>query len=409
MININNRDWNLLCTDDIQNFLFGDGEENFFFEFKADQETTSKLVKEISAFANTYGGYLFLGVNDDKTISGCLEWNEQRIHSTIHDSISPTPIFDVKKFEIDGKVIYIIKIEEGKNPPYVTNKGQIFERLSSGSFPIKESSRLNLLYKKKADMVSKLKSKIELPALIINQDFPQNICGYIDFGFSLNCSQDTELRKQFLSQDTSNVENAAQFLRERYNKDFTIAHMGAGYQITVERSITQNSAGDQVMSPAGINNFIEIMLDGSVRFRILLIKDSDSFSVELFSTLYPMLSYSEIYKRMLGNSLDRIFISAEKYQKLTVLKQFVPYYKFDSPEKDEFGYSTYLQEHQKKYGGNIVVVSNRIPQYEYALLDKRTFDELGKEYNYNNLINCLFGCDYIDMGYIDPLKTEGTE
>ena len=183
MININNKDWDLLCTDDIKNFLFGDGEENFFFEFKADQETTSKLAKEISAFANTYGGYLFLGVNDDKTISGCLEWNEQRIHSTIHDSISPTPIFDVKKFEIDGKVIYIIKIEEGKNPPYVTNKGQIFERLSSGSFPIKESSRLNLLYKKKADMVSKLKSKIELPALIINQDFPQNICGYIDFGF----------------------------------------------------------------------------------------------------------------------------------------------------------------------------------------------------------------------------------
>ena len=92
MININNKVWNLLCADDIQNFLFGGGEENFFFEFKADQETPSKLVKEISAFANTYGGYLFLGVNDDKTISGCLEWNEQRIHSTIHDSISPTPI-----------------------------------------------------------------------------------------------------------------------------------------------------------------------------------------------------------------------------------------------------------------------------------------------------------------------------
>ena len=409
MININNKVWNLLCADDIQNFLFGDGEENFFFEFKADQETPTKLVKEISAFANTYGGYLFLGVNDDKTISGCLEWNEQRIHSTIHDSISPTPIFDVKKFEIDRKVIYIIKIEEGQNPPYVTNKGQIFERLSSGSFPIKESSRLNLLYKKKADMLSRLKSKIELPALIINQDFPQNICGYIDFGFSLNCSQDTELRKQFLSRDTSNVENTAQFLRERYNKDFTIACMGSGYQITIGRSITQNSDGDQVMSPAGINNFIEIMFDGSVRLRILLIKDRDSFNVDLFSVSAPMLSYSEIYKRMLGNHLDRIFISAEKYQKLTVIKQFVPYFKFDSPKKDEFGYSTYLQEHQKKYGGNIVVVNNRIPQYEYALLDKRTFDELGEKYNYNNLIDCLFGCAYINMGYIDPLKAEGSE
>ena len=29
MININNKVWNLLCADDIQNFLFGGGEENF--------------------------------------------------------------------------------------------------------------------------------------------------------------------------------------------------------------------------------------------------------------------------------------------------------------------------------------------------------------------------------------------
>lgn len=404
MININNKDWNHLCADDIRSFLLSGGEENFFFEFKADQETNPKFVKEISAFANTYGGYLFLGINDDKTIGGCLEWTEQRIHATIHDSISPTPIFDVKKFEIDGKVIYIIKIEEGKNPPYVTNKGQIFERLASGSFPIKESAKLNLLYQKKANAISKLQSKIELPALIVNQEFPQNICGYIDVGFSLNCSQETELRKQFLARDTSNVERTAEFLRQIYNNDFTIAHVGAGYQITVGKSTTQNSNGEQIMSPVGINNFIEIMFDGSVRFRILLTKEKDSFHVNLFSVAYPILSYTEVYKRMLGKHLAEIFISAEKYQKLTVLKQFVPYYKLEPPIKDEFGYSAYLHEHQKKYGGNIMVMNNRIPQYEYALIDKRSFDEIGEQYNYDNLINYLFSCPYIAMGYIDKLK-----
>ena len=40
---------------------------------------------------------------------------------------------------------------------------------------------------------------------------------------------------------------------------------------------------------------------------------------------------------------------------------------------------------------------------------KQIIDELGEEYNYNNLIDCLFYCAYIDMGYIDPLKTEGAE
>lgn len=54
MININNKEWNHLCADDVCSFLLGGGEENFFFEFKSDKEKNSKLVKKISAFANTY-------------------------------------------------------------------------------------------------------------------------------------------------------------------------------------------------------------------------------------------------------------------------------------------------------------------------------------------------------------------
>jgi hypothetical protein len=57
-------------------------DENFFFEFKADDETPAKLVKEVSAFSNTYGGYILFGINDDKTIGGCQKWTEQRIHTT---------------------------------------------------------------------------------------------------------------------------------------------------------------------------------------------------------------------------------------------------------------------------------------------------------------------------------------
>ena len=67
MININNKSWNKLRFTDIEKFLSGTDDENFFFEFKADEETPPKLIKEISAFANTYGGYIFLGVNNDKT------------------------------------------------------------------------------------------------------------------------------------------------------------------------------------------------------------------------------------------------------------------------------------------------------------------------------------------------------
>lgn len=118
MININNKRWEKLRFSDVRKLLSGTDDETFFFEFKSDDEMPQKLVKEISAFANTYGGYVFLGINNDKSIGGCTKWTEQRIHTTIHDSISPTPLFDVKKFRPNGKTVYVIKIEEGNMPPY---------------------------------------------------------------------------------------------------------------------------------------------------------------------------------------------------------------------------------------------------------------------------------------------------
>ena len=118
MININNKRWDKITARDIQKVLSGTDDESFFFEFKSDDEEPNKLVKEISALANTYGGYIFLGVNNDKSIGGCEKWTEQRIHTTIHDSLTPTPNFDVRRFKIEGKTVFVIKVEEGTLPPY---------------------------------------------------------------------------------------------------------------------------------------------------------------------------------------------------------------------------------------------------------------------------------------------------
>ena len=99
MVNINGKDWNSLAADDIQTAIAEqDFDESFYFEFKDDRVTTKKLTEEVSAFANTFGGYIFIGVSDKKQIDGCTVWNEQRIHATLHDSITPTPSFGIKKF-----------------------------------------------------------------------------------------------------------------------------------------------------------------------------------------------------------------------------------------------------------------------------------------------------------------------
>jgi len=57
MININNTPWEKLSFSDIQALLDGFDGETFFFEIKSDEARNQTLHKEISAFANTYGGY----------------------------------------------------------------------------------------------------------------------------------------------------------------------------------------------------------------------------------------------------------------------------------------------------------------------------------------------------------------
>lgn len=198
MVNINGKPWEELQFKDVQDYLSDpDSNENCFFEYKIDKVEPAKLVKEISAFANTYGGYIFLGVDDNKNIIGCTAWDEQRIHITIHNGITPTPQFDVKCFSADDKIIYVIKIEEGAMPPYITNKGDICERVSSGSCVVTESGKLNQMYHKRADQFARIKNKIELPEIKIESATQSSVFAYLDFGFSIATSSDLKMREKF--------------------------------------------------------------------------------------------------------------------------------------------------------------------------------------------------------------------
>ena len=159
VVNINNKLGTNFDFMILKNFCLKQNDENFSLSSnQIDERTKETNQRKFLTFANTYGGYILLGVNDDKTIGGCKKWTEQRIHITIHDCITPTPNFDVRKFTSKGRHIFVIKIEEGAMPPYITNRGDIYERVSSGSFPIKDSTRLNQLYQKKKDELIRVKN-----------------------------------------------------------------------------------------------------------------------------------------------------------------------------------------------------------------------------------------------------------
>ncbi len=396
MININNKSWDKLKATDISKFLF-DLEENIFFEFKSDDVDTKKFSKEVSAFSNTYGGYIFIGVNDDKTITGCSNWTENRIHTTIRDSITPVPNFDVKKFNLCEKTVLVVRIEEGTVPPYITNQGEIFIRVSSGTCKVKNSYELLELYNKHKDQLHRIKNKIEIEPIAVSQNSPSNICAYLDVGFSMVSSQQIEMQKRFYKTDLKKISD---FIKTTC-KDYSISHMGTSYVISIGRVAINDN--DKLLVQAGLHNFIEIMHDGSVKYRIIFSAEPGDNKSDISHVGYWMYKFSQIYSMIFGKKVAKGFIHAHKYEKITVVNQFIPFYKLtpQSSQEDINSFGNYLIDHQKNYGNNIVINSIRFPKNDYLLIDKRYFDDYKIKYNNEKLVQHLFVTRYSNLGYID--------
>lgn len=394
MININDREWNDLTIEDVEKTI-SDQEESFFFEFKEDGVETKKLSEEISAFANTYGGYIFMGVSDEKVITGCKKWNEQKIHTMIHDSLSPIPNFDVKKFMTkDLKDIFVIKIEQGTTPPYITSKGKIYERLSSGSFVINDSAKLTQMYYKRENELKKIEKKITIDEIkdpmIIN-----NFFGYLDIGFSLEV---TDLNKIWTIYNEADLKKIASDLKEQVKNIFSISKVG--YSIVISVGEIKNPKGSIM---ANLNNFIEIMGDGSVKLRILLTNNGENDYVDITSFSNILWIFKEIYRKIFKDFED-IYISAYKYQKLTILKQFFPIMVFSEKEVN-IANDIYFK-HKINYGDNRIITSDRIPKSGMMVIDKRYFNRLKIEYNTDNIVNELFISEFNALGYIDDIELE---
>ena len=404
MVNINGKDWEKLQAEDIKEYL-ATGEENIFFEYKIEKVSSDHLAKEISAFANTYGGYIFLGVSNDGKIEGCNSWDEEKITNVIYDHITPIPIFDVKSFEISKNKIFVIKIEEGPLPPYITSEGQICERISSSSRKlntkqtkqtteinnfdtIKHSEQLTRLFNKRESQEKKTANRIELPPMLLDK-LPDNLCGYLDFGFEVANSKPTVLEQKWFDFDFSPVSNYL-------HNGFSIAKVGNQLNITLGTI----RAPQNIQYISGLHNFIEIMQDGSVRGRIIL-TCNNKFQVDLENILLCYGHFKEVYKLIFGPDFYSNFIYARRYEKLTVLKQFSTFYsKFDKGEilKD------YYRQHREKYGDTLIINGNRTPSNGYLIIDKRFMQDKAFEQNNDTLLELLFCSSYINLGYIDSPK-----
>lgn len=406
MVNINGKEWTKLVPADIQSVISEqDFDESFYFEFKDDKVSNKKVMEEVSAFANTFGGYIFLGVSDQKQIEGCFTWNEQRIHTTIHDSITPTPSFDVKRFTFGTNIVYVIRIDEGAEPPYITSNGKIYERLSSGSFVIKDSSKLSQIYNKKDRLLEKMERKITIPPI---SQKTNNIYGYIDVGF---CLVTSDAQIAFETFNNADLKTIAQELAEK-SSAFSLSSIGNSIVFTPGGLSTPRGH-----LPANTNNFLEIMTDGSARMRILLINnDEEDPNVNMMLPMTMLRSYKDIYTRVMGNLFPHKIAYAKKYESLTVQQQFQPILFYEdyvlelNPDLEEDNKKMLedLKYHREVFGTTTVVTDDRIPKTGLYTIDKRQLELWGLEYTAESIIDELFFSRFSSMGVV-PIPEEQTQ
>ncbi|HYC97025.1 ATP-binding protein [Brevundimonas sp.] len=133
--------------------------EGWYVEYKREVPNATSIAKSISALANTYGGWLFYGVEEaskDNSVAGSfpgvptieMDANLQRIRQAVAGHLNPSPHFDVKVLTgpHDGGLaadrgVICIYVPRSFAAPHVHRSGQIYRRVGDGSEPRPENDR----------------------------------------------------------------------------------------------------------------------------------------------------------------------------------------------------------------------------------------------------------------------------
>lgn len=115
--------------------------EGQLLEFKLKASFPEKIVKEMVAFANSKGGQLFVGVDDDGRISGLKFAEEDRfvLEKAIRDHIKPNIKYQLESIPINKKrnVLHYKVFESKKKPSYYledpTKRGKAYVRVNDKS------------------------------------------------------------------------------------------------------------------------------------------------------------------------------------------------------------------------------------------------------------------------------------
>lgn len=115
-------------------------------QFKADITNADALAAEVVAFCNTAGGRMFIGVNDDGSVSGLSRTDVSRLNQLISNTASQVvrPAVNplTENVPHPSGTVMVVSIPEGVSKPYMDKNGAIW--VKNGSDKRRATSREEL-------------------------------------------------------------------------------------------------------------------------------------------------------------------------------------------------------------------------------------------------------------------------
>jgi Putative DNA-binding domain len=169
---------------DVQSLVDTQQQEGYQLDYKVDialplkGEDKKEFLRDVTSFANTYGGYLILGVEENKgvptgNIPGLAIDNFDRfkrdIETIIRDSIEPRLFaHTIREFKLDsGRYLIVLHIPRSWNPPHRGLGDQFYNRHSAGKSPL-GVEQLRRVFTQGADNLERIRRFVRERAFLVH-------------------------------------------------------------------------------------------------------------------------------------------------------------------------------------------------------------------------------------------------
>lgn len=251
-------------------------QENRNTEFK--REYVEDIKKTVIAFANTEGGKIIIGIDDNGSICGVedVDGTMLKITNAIRDSVKPDVSMFVNVYPQakENKNTVVVDVQRGTAQPYyLAGKGirpeGVYVRQGASSAPATETAILNMIRETAGDSYEQARS--------INQNLTFEVCKRFFANEKLEFGEKQKKTLRFLGTD-DNYTNLALLLSDQCNHTIKTAVFQGTKKTTFKDR--KEFAGSLLKQLEDAYSFIDMLNPTSSEFQGLMRIDKRSYPVE---------------------------------------------------------------------------------------------------------------------------------